>query len=255
MKQTKCYALKKNIGRGSHWRHLWWVPSRRGCAQQASSISSSLLAKSSTAASSLLWLLRLVLRGWRLDINALSQSLKLRWQSKQLTKSWIWKDWVSCCWSTLPTATARGATSALADRGFRAAGAGRAARWGHLFCNMIESNLVWKKLLSLFLAEATSYLSVIEPEKQWKKESEKQAKRGYKWPIRDIKKRKHEFSNSPIQSPAQRPESLSKPLFNGVSFLIYHFKKNILSLGIMQKWCPIILSHFWPPPLSHFYLL
>ena len=30
-----------------------------------------------------------------------------------------------------------------------------------------------KKLLSLFLAEATSYLSVIEPEKQWKKKSQK----------------------------------------------------------------------------------
>ena len=157
------------------WCHLWRVPSRRGCAQQASSGSSSLLAKSSTA-SSLLWLLRLVLRGWRLDINALSQSLQLRWQSKQLTKSWIWKDWVSCCWSTLPTAAARGPTSALADRGFRAAGASRAARWGHLFLQYDRVQSCLKKLLSLLLAEATSYLSKIEPEKQWKKESEKQAK-------------------------------------------------------------------------------
>ena len=132
MKQTKCALKIFHHWEGSQWRHLWWVPSRRGCAQQASS-SSSLLAKSS--ASSLLWLLRLVLRGWRLDINALSQSLQLRWQSKQLTKSWIWKDWVSCCWSTLATATTV------------------AARWGHL---LQYDRGCW--------GPATSYLSVIEPE-------------------------------------------------------------------------------------------
>ena len=40
--------------------------------------------------------------------------------------------------------------------------------------------------------------------------------------VRDIKKRNHEFSNSQNQSSAKRPESLLKPLSNGVLFLKGH---------------------------------
>ena len=58
------------------------------------------------------------------------------------------------------------------------------------------------------------------------------------------KKRNHQMSNSRIWSAAKRLESLLKPLFSGVSFLIYYFKKHFKPCFFILKALKDILQPF-----------
>ena len=55
---------------------------------------------------------------------------------------------------------------------------------------------------------------------------------------------KNELSNSRNKSPAKRPGSLLKALFNGALFLIYYFKKHFQLCFSILKALKDILQHF-----------